>query len=1112
MWGIKLRRHWGLGEDEFGEDRLGEETELKDVEPLPKDGLLAVTCTLSHVKYLHKASMLSCNKPLILTVSDWTGSAEWLENNPIITASGVRRVPKGNEYPYLFRLPQPDENFLFTTSRAKIHQLIRASGLITLTASPACAMKASNILFAPIRAQFFFLRVPNFVDFLNLCVISHPSPLDDNAPWTSQLILLLIGGSVEYMGLCFLSDLLDVNRQVYGFFIRMVRQGWSNVKWQRDKNPDRVYHFILATLFAICFWVRLKALVRRQALGKLRRNFVLTFLSLNPALVWHGFLVAAMQPVKLDSSRIRVLKFLWGFMAPAVDVPFITSSFFISREGDEFLKEIKANLEDTGFGSIAYKSAKIVIAEMILKRIPWVLILLALDAQSQVYLRRGRVADPNKGWKWLSKLARFGRVYHTVESILASVLIAVMGRFATIITAVLRHSLGPLLDRRAAKPAHRKNSPSSSARIRLLYLLPSLSESDPISCTMKWHNVSSLPSYTAVSYAWGSNDFTHQIVVNDETATDPVKKIRAEPVTLSAHEVLTNLRSRWRTRILWIDAICISQSDSSDKAEQIPLMPTIYERANRTVVWLGPAKTAALAIELVSRLFLINRLSVAWKSPLSYEIDPVAARSLLRMLERPWFTRTWVVQEVVRAKDVSILYGRERLSWEVLSWFMQAVQRDKSLLQMLDERAAGGQAKFGNLVAMQNMTIMRRFSMLRSHDQPLSLLFYMVQMFRTVEARFDSKFMEDRVYALLGLSGANTDSITPEYEKGLRQVYIDVARHFGTTGPESRRLEFLLHAGMGYKPVTKDLPTWVPDWAITPQTRPLPGTDGTAEMLFASSTDALLKDAAGLAVKGTYIVGDDDQEEVALARTKAVRDQMVASLPNCTSGTTPNLVFHPDNDTLTVRGRKLSRIRSVGLMYPGSGDNLTTATRVLSGWAVLASSVARRTNPYGTQNVPDFFMQTLLNNGNDPSFDYTFTSGPVGRVNVDGQTKLGEMLLFVHLAKLTLSATPAGVVDPAIIRAIQDLVGRADRFCIGKVFAVTDSGHFGLFMQGTQEGDVVCLLDGLSLPVSLREAKTESVHLADGDDVVAPCQYELVGPAYIRGELNGEGPEDFVIR
>ena len=62
MWGIKLRRHWGLGEDEFGEDRLGEETGLKDVEPLPKDGLPAVTCTLSHVKYLHKASMLSCNK------------------------------------------------------------------------------------------------------------------------------------------------------------------------------------------------------------------------------------------------------------------------------------------------------------------------------------------------------------------------------------------------------------------------------------------------------------------------------------------------------------------------------------------------------------------------------------------------------------------------------------------------------------------------------------------------------------------------------------------------------------------------------------------------------------------------------------------------------------------------------------------------------------------------------------------------------------------------------------------------------------------------------------------------------------------------------------------
>src|SRR5690349_5078903 len=116
-------------------------------------------------------------------------------------------------------------------------------------------MKSSSLLFAPMRAQFFFLRVPNFLDFLDLCVLSNPSPLDHNAPWTSKTILLLIGGSVEYMGLCFLSDLLDINRHFFGFLIHTTMNGWRNGKWQPDESPDRVYHVILGTLLVICFWI-----------------------------------------------------------------------------------------------------------------------------------------------------------------------------------------------------------------------------------------------------------------------------------------------------------------------------------------------------------------------------------------------------------------------------------------------------------------------------------------------------------------------------------------------------------------------------------------------------------------------------------------------------------------------------------------------------------------------------------------------------------------------------------------------------------------------------------------------------------------------------------------
>lgn len=38
---------------------------------------------------------------------------------------------------------------------------------------------------------------------------------------------------------------------------------------------------------------------------------------------------------------------------------------------------------------------------------------------------------------------------------------------------------------------------------------------------------------------------------------------------------------------IWIDAICIDQSDSTEKATQVPLMSEIYRQALQVNVWLG---------------------------------------------------------------------------------------------------------------------------------------------------------------------------------------------------------------------------------------------------------------------------------------------------------------------------------------------------------------------------------------------------------------------------------------------------------------------------------------------------------------------------------------------
>ncbi|KAH7034526.1 uncharacterized protein B0I36DRAFT_360040 [Microdochium trichocladiopsis] len=44
-----------------------------------------------------------------------------------------------------------------------------------------------------------------------------------------------------------------------------------------------------------------------------------------------------------------------------------------------------------------------------------------------------------------------------------------------------------------------------------------------------------------------------------------------------------------RPRTLWIDAICMNQKDEDEKGRQIIRMATLYQLAERVVIWLGPA-------------------------------------------------------------------------------------------------------------------------------------------------------------------------------------------------------------------------------------------------------------------------------------------------------------------------------------------------------------------------------------------------------------------------------------------------------------------------------------------------------------------------------------------
>jgi hypothetical protein len=58
------------------------------------------------------------------------------------------------------------------------------------------------------------------------------------------------------------------------------------------------------------------------------------------------------------------------------------------------------------------------------------------------------------------------------------------------------------------------------------------------------------------------------------------------------------LLARKPTQLIWIDGVCINQSDDSEKSTQVLLMGKIYQRCRRLIIWLGATTaTSDLAIE-----------------------------------------------------------------------------------------------------------------------------------------------------------------------------------------------------------------------------------------------------------------------------------------------------------------------------------------------------------------------------------------------------------------------------------------------------------------------------------------------------------------------------------
>ncbi|KAH6710941.1 heterokaryon incompatibility protein-domain-containing protein [Leptodontidium sp. MPI-SDFR-AT-0119] len=289
--------------------------------------------------------------------------------------------------------------------------------------------------------------------------------------------------------------------------------------------------------------------------------------------------------------------------------------------------------------------------------------------------------------------------------------------------------------------------PSKGEYIRLLCLLPNESEAGPLQC--KLHNYSLQTSglrthrYEALSYVWGNPRETLPIYVGKDRFL----------VTVNLHAALSRLRDHSFERIICVDAICINQNNSEEQGQQVQLMAKIYSSAHRVIVWLGEkAEDTDGALENIC--FAANEKST----------EHSKKETILNLLQRPWFQRIWVLQEVAAARHVVMMCGLIEIDGYAFCVGLKSLELSY--------------AASPELQTYPSVTYLIERAGLRSNytansPEKFSLnircLAELIDMFHTRKATE----VRDKVYALLGMSSDNPDEagLQPDYELPWKDLF-----------------------------------------------------------------------------------------------------------------------------------------------------------------------------------------------------------------------------------------------------------------------------------------------------------------------------------------------------
>jgi hypothetical protein len=316
-------------------------------------------------------------------------------------------------------------------------------------------------------------------------------------------------------------------------------------------------------------------------------------------------------------------------------------------------------------------------------------------------------------------------------------------------------------------------SPIDTSSIRLLIM--HLGDDETIQLRFMVFPLSKCPAFVALSYMWGAPSLRHSIWLEGQeiqirenlwSALHTIRKRLRDCMTLS-HPRLGKLTSigQWSNlvpsigcpkcyRFFWIDALCINQDDMLERNHQVSMMKSIYTNADRVITWLGRGDEVSHAASWAcSEAFRMWSSEVQpFKDHHRYE---ALIKSSMPLFKNKYWTRAWIVQEVMVAREIIVWYGNDSLLWEEVTHSGTALDQmelAKSVVQPCNNALHILQFKANFTKSNQ------------AADFPLDLLmrYFMRQ---------ESEDVRDKIFSLIGLVGSNSANIEPDYTISREHLY-----------------------------------------------------------------------------------------------------------------------------------------------------------------------------------------------------------------------------------------------------------------------------------------------------------------------------------------------------